>query len=392
MCVLLLLVSILLIITASLFGANKTVDIFGVNIFMVETAEIPSAPKGSAVLVQKGTAETLEEGKLVLYLKADADNAPTLGYVKGLTARDGVTYVVVNYKDEPYEFSASQLVGRADYASKFLGGLIGFVKTPLGVMVLAVLPCAALILFEVARTAAKNRPEPEVIPKVKNAGENTPHTDIKLSVDKEGKASYAKDRSLKPLPKDNDVLFSYSGKQKSTPKYVPMNERPIIPLTDKKTRSAAKEPEPAEPTDTAPDLTKLLKQAEASDGMRTSEKRNPAAIRQEPKPANASAAPTTKDKTAEIVNLSSVKNDDAFFAQSSTVSKKFPQIGRQRPAQSSKDEEASKTPEKPQGKRSAQILASRGLTKLLDDDDDSPTRRSNESAVDDILAGLNRKE
>ena len=186
-----------------MFGARKTVDIFGFNIYLVETEDIPSAPKGSAVLVKKGSAASLEEGKLVLYL--NANDTPTLGYVKDLSARDGVTYITVNHKEEPYEFAESKLIGRADYSSVFWGRLIGFIKTPLGVMLIAILPCAALILFDIARVSAANKPEPEVIPKVKNADEEPPHTDVKLSVDTEGKASYAKDRSIKPLPRDNDV-------------------------------------------------------------------------------------------------------------------------------------------------------------------------------------------
>lgn len=44
---------ILLIIASSMFGAKKTVDIFGSNIYLVETDDIQSAPKGSAVLVKK---------------------------------------------------------------------------------------------------------------------------------------------------------------------------------------------------------------------------------------------------------------------------------------------------------------------------------------------------
>lgn len=93
LCAILMILCILLIIASSMFGAKKTVDIFGSNIYLVETDDIQSAPKGSAVLVKKSTAASLEEGKLVLYLKADANDAPTLGYVKELSARDGVAYI-----------------------------------------------------------------------------------------------------------------------------------------------------------------------------------------------------------------------------------------------------------------------------------------------------------
>ncbi|MDE6728982.1 MAG: hypothetical protein K2J80_13760, partial [Oscillospiraceae bacterium] len=159
-CALLIVICILLIIATSLFGAQNTVSIFGANVFIVDNDDIPSAPKGSAVLVQKGTSADLEEGKLVLYLKADANDAPTLGYVKQLAARDGVYYITVSHKDSTYEFPESKLVGRADYSSTFWGRFIGFIKTPIGIMMIAVLPCASLILYDIIRAAAANRPEP----------------------------------------------------------------------------------------------------------------------------------------------------------------------------------------------------------------------------------------
>lgn len=393
LCTILMVLCILLIIAASMFGAKKTVDIFGFNIYLVETDDIPSAPKGSAVLVKKGAAAGLEEGKLVLYLKPDANDAPTLGYVKELSARDGVAYITVAYNGEPYEFSESKLVGRADYSSKFLGGLIGFIKTPLGVMLIAILPCAALILFDIARAAAANRPEPEVIPKVKNADEEPPHTDVKLSVDTEGKASYAKDRSLKPLPKDSDVLFNYSGRQKSVPKNVPRNERPIIPLTDKKTRPISKEPADNKPSEETAETAEPF-------FTRSSAKPNPAAIRPEPKAAASVLNPeeTSNNKTERTTELPDLApkttNDDAFFAQSSVGMKPVPQIGRQKQTpDDDRTHSAHAKPDKPQAKRSTQILASKGLNDLFSDDDDErapASRRTDDAAVEDILAGLER--
>lgn len=402
----LIVLCILLVIAASLFGSKKTVDIFGSNIYLVETDDIPTAPKGSAVFVKRSTAADLDTDKLVLYLKADADDAPTLGYVKDITARDGVSYLSVTYKDALYEFPESKLVGRADYSSVFFGGLIGFIKTPLGVMVVAILPCAALILFEIARTISASRPEPEVEPKFKNSSEERPHTDIKLSVDTEGKASYARDRSHKPLPKDSSVLFNYAGKQNNTKKDVPINERPIIPLTDKK---------PAARTDNKLLDTGLLHSADtAADTERPSteiKKLNPAAIRPEPKtPLNVSAnrspqnyegesSEKTSEKTAELPLFSKRADNDAFFAQPSVGKQSVPQIGRTRSARADdSDEFDAPRPyhakaEKTSGKRSTQILASKGLNDLFSDDDENAySKNAGDRAVDEILAGLNRKK
>lgn len=386
-CGLLICLCILLVVASSMFGARKTVEIFGANIFVVENDDIPAAPKGSAVLVQKGSCADLEVGKLVLYIKADAGETPTLGYVREIEARDGVYYVTVSHKDSTYEFPESLLIGRADYSSKFWGGVIGFIKTPLGIMFVAVLPCAALILYDIIRAAAANRPEPEVVPIVKNPDEEPPHSDIKLSVDTDGKAHYAKDRSLKTLPKDNDVLFNYSAKQRAAKNALPKNERPIIPLTDKKPQHSAA-------NDTSEKTGRIL------------DVRLPAN-----EPSASAPAVTVKrsdDKTAELPAMGERKtNRDAFFAQPSVGRQAAPQIGAQRrpnqPAASAADsakptkptEPAQPTrpkPEKTAGKRSTQILASKSYDDLLSDDDEAVYSRSRtDKAVDDILAGLNRR-
>lgn len=399
-CGLLICLCILLVVASSMFGAQKTVDVFGANIFVVDNDDIPSAPKGSAVLVKKGSCADLEEGKLVLYTKADAGNTPTLGYVRGLEARDGVYYLTVSYKDSTYEFPESMLIGRADYSSKFWGGVIEFIKTPVGIMLVAVLPCAALILYDIIRAAAANRPEPEVVPIVKNADEEPPHTDIKLSVDTEGKALYAKDRSLKPLPQDNDVLFNYSGKQKSIKpeipkKEIPRNERPIIPLTDKKPQPDAPKADAGKTGEkTGPEKTgKVFDVKIPADDQLLSE---------------SVTAPVERpsDKTAELPVMNSTKpNRDAFFAQPSAGRQAAPQIGAQRrrtpPNQPNRldepDEEPAPTarpkPEKTAGKRSTQILASKSFDDLLSDDDDvSYPQNKRNKAIDDILSGFDRRK
>lgn len=422
LCGILMILCILLVITSSAFGAKKTVDIFGMNIYIVDNDDIPSTPNGSAVLVQKSTASDLEEGKLILYLKSDADDEPTLGYIKEIAARDGVHYITVSYRDATYELTESKLVGRADYSSKFWGGVIRFIKTPLGVMIIAVLPCASLILYDIIRAAAANRPEPEVVPKVKNADEEHPHTDVKLSVDTEGKALYSKDRSLKPLPKDSSVLFNYSGKQKDVKKEPAKSERPIIPLTDKKPQTAPdKKPQNAPKSETSEKTGKLFDVRLPSNDFEHEEedvklssalKTEATAIKSDPQtPANTNTGRYSQNtekprresipvKTAEIpVIAKKPSGSDAFFAQPSAGRQIAPQIGRQRRPQPLSEDEAlvSRTAhqktEKTAGKRSTQILASKSFDDLLSDDDDfSYSGGINDKAVDDILAGIDHKK
>lgn len=414
LCGALICLCILLVIAGSVFGAEKSVEVFGANIFIVDSDDFETAPRGSAALVKKGNCSDLEVGNLVLYRKA---GEPTLGYVRGIEARDGIFYVTVldnANKDATFEFPEAALIGRAEFSSKFLGGILRFIKTPLGIMLVAVLPCAALILYDIVRTAALNRPGPEVMPTVINADEETPHSDIKLSVDNDGKARYSKDRSLKPLPKDNTILFDYSGKQKAAKQEAPKKERPIIPLTDK--RSPA--PKPAQ-TGKKFDIKIPADDVEIGEPKAPRSSTKTATIQME----------RHADKTAELPQKEEAKKSrDAFFAQSAVGRQAPPALGRQRPVgdlaagaatsvsppkiggqaggqvgaqrranpenQPSPQKEPAPRPkiEKTAGKRSTQILASKSFEDLLSDDDDNEYPQSKrDKALDDILSGLTRR-
>ena len=100
-------------------------------------------------------------------------------------------------------------------------------------------------------------------------------------------------------------------------------------------------------------------------------------------------------KTAELPTISEKSTSkDAFFAPSAGRQAP-PQIGKQRRAQTASEEEGAEPQtayQKGAGKRSTQILASKSFDDLLSDDDEaSYSRGGSDRAVDDILAGLNRK-
>lgn len=392
LCAVLIIMCAMLVFMSAAFSADKTVEVLGFNIYLVENDDIPTAPEGSAVLVKKCSSADLDEGKLVLYLKADAEDAPTLGYVKSLTARDGVQYATVTYKDTEYEFAGSKLVGRADYSSAFLGGAIGFIKTPIGVAVIALLPCAALILFDIIRAVLASRPEPEVIPKVKNADENRPHNDVKLSVDSEGKALYSKVHSSKRLPQDNGVLFNYTGVQKVQKNSPPKPQPPIIPLTDRKPQTRVPEITGRlfeitipvdDTTDTEPPRADTESRAKVNAGAireKTTEQAEVGEIsipERRPSPYIPNEPPQVKvlEKTAEIPIISKRTDSNAFFAQSSANDRTAAlRVGKQR--RTPRTDETAKAAErsapkieKGAGKRSAQILASKSLYDLFSDDE-----------------------
>ena len=416
-CVVLMLLCILLIIAALVFGSRETVDVFGFNIYMVQTDTVPTAPKDSAVIVRKCSAFELDEGNLALYTKDDESKTPALGYVRNIEVADGKYFVTAFADDTETMFSDSEFIGRAEYSSLALGKTIAFIRTPWGVLCLAVLPCIVLIIYDILRAVAAKMPPPEVVPQVKNGDGGFEDesgqllsaartTGSRLSVNGDGKATLSRKQGTAQQGTAADVLFSYAARQKKS------EERPIIPLTDKK--SDAPKPNIKLPERPSSGYTSII-----NINDNPAPKPAPAA---EPKTPNnvavgryAQNTPDTKPakeprekvggKTAELPDIPAKRDaGDAFFVQTNTPSfseetlKRFsssaapaPQLGAKR------EERADIAPgrtARTARKRSTQIIASKGMDELFADDDDNRSRRrtSGGSVVNDILAEAEKKK
>jgi len=383
-CAILLLVCIFLIICSAAFSSKNIVDVFGVNIYIVQSDGYDKAPKGSVILVRKTTAYELSEGKLVLYEKSSNANDCALGYVKNIYVVDGQYFLTVSDGDLSAEIAEQRLIGRADYSSVAMGAVLRFIKTPFGIFCVAVLPCIALILYDIIRAAALRLPDPEVEPQYKNSDETGNLTKAvanrrSISVNSEGKAAYARNKPDKVFSGD-EVLFNYGKRKETTPQ-----NRPIIPLTDKPSDNSQK---PAEKPKLNPAAIQPQKPAETPENIAVSR-------------YIANSRDAAKENTAEVAPVPKKDTSDAFFAQTSKsalsrgipTANNAPQIGRQvtkRPKHEVHDEEESEAsrPVKSAGKRSSQILASKRVEDLIGDDDDvHDKKRVTNSMIDDIISG-----
>lgn len=415
---------IVLIISAAAFDSRNSVDVFGFNIYIVQKDNIEGIYKGSAVIVKRCSAGELAENNMLLYMNGDT---PDLGYIKSISNNDYGLLMNVQSGEMMYEVPEANIVGLAEYNSKLLGTIIGFIKTPMGVFCIAVLPCLALILYDILKAIAAKRPIPEVEPQIKNVSleserVNKSASSPKLSVNSEGKASYARVKPKNNAQGADKVLFNYSAKQHSdnatvsalksvnrgvmvkddTPKtpvaaalgsYAQNSEKSSndsffkdipskrtseaffkidskaaepnaepLPLFPKKTEDdafASKSPEPFRKTVKSPETT--------SDSLLLRDMLN--------------KRDDTKNKTAERP-LIGRQRSNAFFAQTSEPSVP-PQISI-----SGKSEAARQIA----GRRSSQILASKRMEDLINDEDDERDRAgTSDSYIDDILSGLDKK-
>lgn len=372
LCGLMLVICILMIVTSAAFQSSDVVGVFGFNIYMVQTDDIQTAPRNSAVIVQKCELSDVINGKLLLYTKGE-NKTPTMGYAREYYAEDGVYYIKVMESNGDYILPESDLVGRADYCSTVLGAIIGFVKSPFGIFCVAVLPCIALILYDIIRAFAAKMPPPEVVPQVKNMPEEEYPSRSGISVSSDGKGTYSRNAAKSGKAAD-DVLFSYAARQKK----VEREQRPIIPLTDKKQNEpAAQKPAPVVKPITENDVN-TFKVEIPSEKVITRKKGTEASARK-------------TAKTEELPIFQRDDSSDAFFTQS-----KVPQISKHLPkkpqaAEETGDEENNAAfPARTSTKRSSQIIANKRVEDLMKDEDDK--RDKNRYEIDDILSGISNKQ
>lgn len=397
-CVILLVICAVLLAAAFVFGARGTVDVFGFNIYIAQTDEFEAVAEGSAVFVKRCEPYDLNDGNLILYYSDEF--SPALGYVDDVHMEDGSYIISASNSRGNIDIQADAFVGRADTSSAFLGAIIRFARQPAGVLVMAVLPCIALVVYDILRARAAAQPIPEVEPVYKNVDEDKPTSAKGISVKPDGNAQYSRktDGSANNSAADK-VLFSYAGKQRTAPK-----KPEIIPLTDATAQKKAPEKAVSRPAVSAANTAAKTppKTAEKPHELplypkRESEESAGGAVSAKtPAPVAArryldSAAQSVSSATAELPELPKKQKKDAFFTQSDA-----PQIGRQKSAARSvielEDALSSACPASAReytGKKSAAMIASRSAA-LFTEDDDSRDRERYE--VDDILAGLDKRK
>lgn len=414
-CVLLFALCIFMLVVSAVFGSAQIVDAFGFNLYLCGESAYAGLENGSAVIVEKCEPYELEKGNLILYTldNAEEEKTPALAYFEQADMTDGVYYIdVTDSEEQSSVISGSSLIGRASWSSPALGKIIEFSLSKWGICLMAVLPCVALIVYSMVKTAVDNAPPPEVIPQRKHIDDDDDeHSESALALGDDGNARYSRHSGAKNNNAADGVLFTYA--------------RPKSPATMKPAPSAAEPERPSAPVSRKPSASGSIPTSVAArkyiDSATAAQKktavRENAAISEERKaapvthlsrenPITVPAAEKNNDeKLAAILSgatselpIAKKKKSDAFFAQSDA-----PQIGRgignssrNRAVIDLEDALATasaKDPKKPvtetAGRRSASILAAKSRSELISDDDDSRDR--NRYDVDDILSGIDSR-
>ena len=169
LCVVLMLLTIFLIVLSVMFSGGKSaVDSFGSNLYFVKSNSFDLIPAPSIVIGEKIQPASLGAGDIVIF---ESDDGGTLigeiNEVLTLTSTDdtdesdstdentpqkqGRHFKIDGESGESHIIAEDMVISKAVQTSRTLGVIVNFVTSPMGVLVIAVIPCVCILLWEVVR-------------------------------------------------------------------------------------------------------------------------------------------------------------------------------------------------------------------------------------------------
>lgn len=162
---LLLVLAIFLGCTAMTFsfgGKSSAPDIFGYNIYLVRDNDFYQLKAGTAALAESTFADEVKPGEIIIYKRYE-NSGVQLGRVNSSVLKEAVVSMDIETEEgDNITISQGQFVARVTHYSDFLGAIIDFAMSPFGVMTIAVLPCLAIVAFEIVKFVFRKLPTPEV--------------------------------------------------------------------------------------------------------------------------------------------------------------------------------------------------------------------------------------
>ena len=158
---LLLIATVFLLVAALLFRGGSAPALFGHYVFLAETDAFSAVKKGSALIVDPVEPVDIVPGNIIIF--TDDGGSDRIGEVRDTVSDDDVyTFTVRTDTDGSVTVGQSHIVGKGIYYSEFLGAVVSFATSPAGVCLIAILPCAAFVIFEIVGIVKRKAPLPEV--------------------------------------------------------------------------------------------------------------------------------------------------------------------------------------------------------------------------------------
>ncbi len=416
-CAIMLVVALFLGIVAAFYTVGGGVpNIFGSNVYLVKTDAFDLLNNGTALVAKQVHPSEIMPGNIVIF--NIENDMPALAEIQSNERVDGVySFTALTENDKLIVLSQSQIVAKGTSFSDFWGAVIGFAVSPIGMLVIAVLPCLVIIIIEISKFVSKIMPQPEIetvkkqleVPTYSPEFErNRKHSsgraaamraysdsdDLDDSIglyDAKVKHSTSVERErLEPRSADSDPLF-YQPKRQPQRK---QNTSSSMPLSSKKLNEAIAAAKAER------ELLAMSKLREET--VKEVQKNRSAAIAAEKEQENVAKSAVSAKKTSEIPvksaapepqkNKASAEAENIGPAPLPEFKPEFKPAQRQskpKPAlRLSQDDNVKQYNPTKQKQVTTSIPR---LDALLNEDNETPGKPSKNYDIDDILAGIDRK-
>lgn len=157
------------LITAIFFGAvaafysisGGTPNLFGNYVYLVKTDAFDLLENGTALVAKEVHASEIQPGNIIIFNLEN--NAPALAEIQSGELADGVySFQAATENGAIITLSQSQIVAKGMSYSAVWGKILGFASSPLGVLIVAVVPCLVIIVIELSKFISKSLPQPEI--------------------------------------------------------------------------------------------------------------------------------------------------------------------------------------------------------------------------------------
>lgn len=161
-CGLFFVLAIFLSVTAAVYaGSDGTPNIFGSNIYIVKTDAFGFLHEGTAIMASKVPHAEIQPTNIVIFTLENGK--PALAQVLTSNLYDGVySFNVLTENNAEITLSQSQVVAKGMSYSDLLGALITFATSPIGMLIIAIVPSIIIIILEIVKVAGKIMPQPEI--------------------------------------------------------------------------------------------------------------------------------------------------------------------------------------------------------------------------------------
>lgn len=162
LCGALLVLALFLGAVAAVYAVSGgTPNLFGTSIFVVKTDAFDLLENGTALIAKQVQYAEIQPGNIVIF--SLENNRPALAEIRSGELSDGVyTFTAATENGDLITLSQSQIVAKGVSYSNFWGAVITFASSPVGLLLVAVLPCLILIIIEFSKFLRKALPEPEI--------------------------------------------------------------------------------------------------------------------------------------------------------------------------------------------------------------------------------------